>query len=171
MASSQRSITRTGCTRRSATNRLLSSKPRSRKTKHDNASWQPHCHRNYRVSFQGCSPVHLTRQRDLLRFRVARLADATRRLASGERRVSASIAYREMARPERFELLTLKIRSLMLYPAELRAGLSLKIRAVTARIDKARAVGRTDLPGRAQIRRISPRQRVVRRPHSPARKV
>jgi Integrase core domain len=31
----------------------LSSKPRSRKTKHDNASWQPHCHRNYRVSFQG----------------------------------------------------------------------------------------------------------------------
>jgi hypothetical protein len=27
------------------------------KTKHDNASWQPHCHRNYRVSFQGCSPA------------------------------------------------------------------------------------------------------------------
>ena len=44
MASSQRSTTRTGCTRRSDTNRPLSSKPRSRKTKHDNASWQPHCH-------------------------------------------------------------------------------------------------------------------------------
>ena len=58
MASSQRSTTRTGCTRRSDINRPLSSKPRSRKTKYDNASWQPHCHRNYRVSFQGCSPVH-----------------------------------------------------------------------------------------------------------------
>ncbi len=45
------------CTRRSDTNRLLSSRLRSRKTKHDNSSWQPHCHRNYRVSLEGCSPV------------------------------------------------------------------------------------------------------------------
>ena len=57
MASSPTSTTRSGCTPRSDTNRLLSSKPRSRKTERDNASWQPHCHRNYRVSFQGCSPV------------------------------------------------------------------------------------------------------------------
>src|SRR6266566_2715731 len=51
------STTRNACTRRSDTNRLLSSRLRSRKTKHDNSSWQPHCHRNYRVSLEGCSPV------------------------------------------------------------------------------------------------------------------
>ena len=28
-----------------------------RSRSHDNAQWQPHCHRNYRVSFQGCSPA------------------------------------------------------------------------------------------------------------------
>ena len=55
--SSKTSTTPTACTRRSATARRLSSKPRSRKTKHDNASWQPHCHCNYRVSFKGCSPA------------------------------------------------------------------------------------------------------------------
>jgi putative transposase len=26
-------------------------------TKRDNVSWQPHCHRNYRVSLMGCSPA------------------------------------------------------------------------------------------------------------------
>src|SRR6266566_9142370 len=51
------STTRNACTRRSDTNRLLSSRLRSRKTKHDNSSWQPHCHRNYRVSLEGCSPT------------------------------------------------------------------------------------------------------------------
>jgi putative transposase len=39
-----------------ATNRPLSSKSRSRKTRLDNPSWQPHCHRDYRVSLEGCSP-------------------------------------------------------------------------------------------------------------------
>jgi hypothetical protein len=40
-ASSQRSITRTGYTRRSDTNHPLSSKPHSRKTEHHKTSWQP----------------------------------------------------------------------------------------------------------------------------------
>ena len=30
------------------------------KISYGNASWQTHCHRNYRVSPKGCSPVHLT---------------------------------------------------------------------------------------------------------------
>jgi transposase InsO family protein len=45
------------CTPRLAINRPLSSKPCSRKTRHDNPSWQPPCHRDYRVSLEGCSPV------------------------------------------------------------------------------------------------------------------
>ena len=45
---------------RSDTNRPLSSKPPSRKTKRDNASWQPHCHRNYRVSLTGVQSSTVT---------------------------------------------------------------------------------------------------------------
>ena len=51
MTSSQTSTARTGRTRRWDTDRSASSKPRSRKTKHHRATWQLHCHRNYRVYY------------------------------------------------------------------------------------------------------------------------
>jgi transposase InsO family protein len=47
------STTRSASIRRLDISRPLSSKPRSRKTNHGNASWQPHCHCNYRVSLKG----------------------------------------------------------------------------------------------------------------------
>lgn len=34
----------------------ISSKPRSRKAKRGNASWQPHCHSSYRVSLKAAVP-------------------------------------------------------------------------------------------------------------------